>query len=162
MPGARSTGKAAAQTASLQEARAAAGAPATVESATAGGPGTTDPLMGDLRRAGLLPLLVLELLDAGTSYGNQLMERISELTGGMLVVNPNTMYPLLRSLEARALIVGEWEIPGRRGRRYYRITTAGDDERLRLASRLAPHLDAVAASVEVIRELLSEGGGPRG
>jgi PadR family transcriptional regulator PadR len=162
MPGARSTGKAAAQTASLQEARAAAGAPATAESATAGGPGTTDPLMGDLRRAGLLPLLVLELLDAGTSYGNQLMDRISELTGGMLVVNPNTMYPLLRSLEGRGLIDGQWEHPERRSRRFYRLTRAGAAERDRLAAAVAPRLDLLVSSVGRIRELLGEGGGRGG
>ena len=28
------------------------------------------------------------------------MERISRVTGGLVAVNPNTMYPLLRSLEA--------------------------------------------------------------
>ena len=120
-----------------------------------GGPGAADPLLGDIRRAGLLPLLVLHYVALGPSYGNQLIERIAWLTAGTVAVNPNTMYPLLRSLEARGLIAGEWELPGGRGRRYYRITPAGDEERLRLAGRLAPHLDAVAASVEIIRtELL--------
>ncbi|MDQ6777221.1 MAG: PadR family transcriptional regulator [Actinomycetota bacterium] len=66
------------------------------------------------------------------------------------------MYPLLCSLEARGLVAGEWELPGARGRRYYRITPAGDEERAHLAGRLAPHLDAVAASVEVIRAELLE------
>src|SRR5437764_762349 len=46
------------------------------------------PLLGDLRRAGLLPALVLHILASGPSYGNQLMERIGELTGGVLAVNP--------------------------------------------------------------------------
>ena len=120
------------------------------------GPGTADPLLGDVRRAGLLPLLVLHYVARERSYGNQLIERIAWLTAGTVAVNPNTMYPLLRSLEARGLIAGEWELPGERGRRYYRATAAGDRERSRLAGHLAPHLDAVAASVEVIRsELLA-------
>jgi PadR family transcriptional regulator, regulatory protein PadR len=162
MPGARSTGKAVAQTASLQEARAAAGAPATAATGGIGGPGTTDPLLGDLRRAGLLPLLVLELLDAGTSYGNQLMERISELTGGMLVVNPNTMYPLLRSLEGRGMVAGQWEHPERRSRRFYRLTSLGTAERDRLADAIAPRLDLLVSSVERIRSLLGPEGPPDG
>lgn len=120
------------------------------------GPGTGDPLLGDVRRAGLLPLLVLHYVARERCYGNQLIERIAWLTAGTVAVNPNTMYPLLRSLEARGLIAGEWELPGERGRRYYRATVAGEQERCRLAGRLAPHLDAVAASVEVIRtELLA-------
>ena len=48
---------------------------------------------------------------------------------GALAVNPNTMYPLLRPLEARGLVAGEWEHPERRSRRYYRITAAGEAER---------------------------------
>ncbi|MEA2199183.1 MAG: PadR family transcriptional regulator, regulatory protein PadR [Solirubrobacteraceae bacterium] len=120
------------------------------------GPGTADPLLGDIRRAGLLPLLVLHYVARDRCYGNQLIERIAWLTAGMVAVNPNTMYPLLRSLEARGLVDAEWELPGGRGRRFYRITPAGDDERLHLAGLMAPHLDAVAASVEVIRTELLE------
>jgi PadR family transcriptional regulator PadR len=121
-----------------------------------GGPGTADPLLRDTRRAGLLPLMVLHYVAREPCYGTQLIERIEWLTAGTVAVNPNTMYPLLRSLEAKDLIAGEWEFAGNRGRRFYRITAAGDDERLRLAGRLAPYLDAVAASVEVIRTELLE------
>jgi DNA-binding PadR family transcriptional regulator len=113
------------------------------------------PLLGDLRRAGLLPALVLHLLAAGPSYGNQLMDRIRELTGGVLAVNPNTMYPLLRSLEERGLIHGHWEHPKRRSRRFYTLTPAGQSERAKLAVELAPRLDAVAAGLALIRRELS-------
>ena len=50
------------------------------------------------------------------------MERVGELTGGLVAVNPNTMYPLLRTLEAEGLVAGEWEHPERRSRRFYRLT----------------------------------------
>ena len=110
-----------------------------------------DPLIGDLRRAGLLPLLVLHYISDGPSYGNQLIERIAALTGGALAVNPNTMYPLLRSLEARGLAAGEWEHPERRSKRYYRITAAGAAERARLAAELGPRLDRIARSIDAIR-----------
>src|ERR671914_716399 len=78
-----------------------------------------DPFTGGLRRHEVLPLLVLHLISQGPSYGNQLMERIAGMTAGVLSVNPNTMYPLLRQLEERGLIQGEWEHPERRTRRYY-------------------------------------------
>jgi DNA-binding PadR family transcriptional regulator len=110
-----------------------------------------DPLVAELRRAGLLPMLVLHFLGKGPSYGNQLIERVSEVTGGLVAVNPNTMYPLLRSLEGRGLIAGQWEHPERRSRRFYRLTPDGEAERARLAHEMAPHLDAVARSVDLIR-----------
>jgi PadR family transcriptional regulator len=120
------------------------------------GPGTTDPLIGDLRRSGLLTLLVLHYVSRGPCYGHQLMDSIAELTGGLLAVNPNTMYPLLRSLEERHLIIGEWEHPERRSRRFYRITGAGAHERERLVGQVSPRLDRVAAAVDAIRRELLE------
>ena len=110
-----------------------------------------DPLIGDLRRAGLLPLLVLHYIAAEACYGNQLIERIARLTHGALAVNPNTMYPLLRSLEAQGLAAGEWEHPERRSKRYYRITDAGRAEHERLARELGPRLDRIARSIDAIR-----------
>jgi DNA-binding PadR family transcriptional regulator len=128
---------------------------AAVEVPTGRGAGTADPLIGDLRRAGLLPLLVLHFASREPAYGNQLIERISALTGGALSVNPNTMYPLLRSLEGQGLVAGEWEHPERRSRRFYRVTEAGEEERRRLVAELAPRLDRIATSIESIRaELL--------
>ncbi len=115
------------------------------------GTGSGDPLIGDLRRAGLLPMLVLHFVSRQPSYGNQLMERIGELTSGALAVNPNTMYPLLRSLEAQGLLEGRWEHPERRSRRFYALTVDGRAEYERLVGELRPRLDRIAASVEAIR-----------
>jgi PadR family transcriptional regulator PadR len=144
----RRAAEAAART-GLETARAA-----VEEPAPARGAGSTDPLIGDLRRAGLLPLLVLHFASRRPAYGNQLIERISELTGGALTVNPNTMYPLLRSLEEQGLVAGEWEHPERRSRRFYRVTEKGEAERRRLAAELGPRLDRIAASIRAIREEL--------
>jgi DNA-binding PadR family transcriptional regulator len=73
-----------------------------------------------------------------------------------VAVNPNTMYPLLRSLEARALIEGKWEHPERRSRRFYELTQAGEAELGRLAEALLPRLEKVVASVEMIRGELAQ------
>jgi DNA-binding PadR family transcriptional regulator len=82
------------------------------------------------------------------------MERISSVTAGVLSVNPNTMYPLLRQLEARGLIEGSWEHPERRSRRYYAITDAGREEYQRLESEVRPFLDSIQRSIaEIVREV---------
>jgi len=153
----RSTQAAVADAAAQSDVRAAAGARAPEESksdAPRHGPGSGDPLLAGLRRTGLLRLLVLHLLGAGPSYGNQLMERVGSLTGGLLAVNPNTMYPLLRALEAEGLVAGEWEHPERRSRRFYRLTESGSAERDRLLADVAPRLDEIAAAVDLIRREL--------
>jgi hypothetical protein len=117
----------------LEAARAAVEQPTPV----ARGAGSTDPLIGDLRRAGLLPLLVLHFTAREPAYGNQLIDRIESLTGGALHVNPNTMYPLLRSLEQQGFVPGDGDRPGgaaAAGRRAG--APAGPDRRL---DRRDPH-----------------------
>jgi DNA-binding PadR family transcriptional regulator len=113
-----------------------------------------DPFTGGLRRREVLPLLVLHLIAEGPSYGNQLMERIGAMTAGVLSVNPNTMYPLLRTLEGRGLIEGQWEHPERRSRRYYTLTKEGRAEYARLVEEVRPFLDSVRSSIdEIVREV---------
>ncbi len=109
-----------------------------------------EPFTGELRKRGVLPLLVLHYIADGPSYGNQLMERIASVTEGVLQVNPNTMYPLLRQLEANGLIEGRWEHPERRSRRYYSLTPAGRKEYKKLLGEARPALESVAASVSKI------------
>jgi PadR family transcriptional regulator, regulatory protein PadR len=132
---------------------AAAEAASAVPEAKRGRRGS-DPITGELRRRDVLPLLVLHYISQGPCYGNQLMERIAALTEGVLNVNPNTMYPLLRQLEEHGLIEGEWEHPERRTRRFYTLTTAGKREYKRLVEEVRPFLDSVQTSIdEIVREV---------
>jgi DNA-binding PadR family transcriptional regulator len=117
-----------------------------------------DPITGELRKREVLPLLVLHFMSKGPSYGNQLMERISGVTAGVLSVNPNTMYPLLRQLEEKGLIEGKWEHPERRSRRYYSLTEDGEKEYERLVTDVRPFLDSVLRSIEeIVNEVYGEG-----
>src|SRR5918997_370578 len=125
-----------------------------IDAAVAPGRRAQDPFTGELRRRAILPLLVLHLMDQGPTYGNQLMERIGAMTAGVLSVNPNTMYPLLRQLQERGLIHGEWEHPERRTRRYYSLTDEGRAEYERLVAGVRPFLDSVRTSIdEIVREV---------
>src|SRR4051794_25395403 len=144
------TREAVAQASKIAEAREAARSiqPARERSRTRGG--ERDPFTGELRKREGLPLLVLHFISDGPSYGNQLMERISAVTAGVLSVNPNTMYPLLRQLEERELIEGSWEHPERRSRRYYSLTDSGREEYERLVRDVRPFLDSVASSIDMI------------
>ena len=153
---AAATREAVQQAAKVAEAREAARQIAGGRSAEAGPrrSGDRDPFTGELRKREVLPLLVLHFMREGPSYGNQLMERISRVTVGVLSVNPNTMYPLLRQLEERGLIAGQWEHPERRSRRYYSLTADGQAEYDRLVRDVRPFLDAIRTSIEeIVREV---------
>jgi len=110
-----------------------------------------DVFGGEIRRRDIFPLLVLHLIDREPQYGNRLIEEIERITEGVISVNPNTIYPLLRQLEADKMIKGEWEHPDRRTRRYYSITAAGRREHQRLRDEIEPFLDSVIRSVSLIK-----------
>lgn len=114
----------------------------------------SDVFGGELRRRDLFPLLALHLIRRQAAYGNSLIEQVEEMTQGVITVNPNTMYPLLRDLEKREMIVGRWEHPDRRSRRFYEITASGEKEYRRLRDELAPFLDSVIRSVTLIKSEL--------
>ena len=101
-----------------------------------------DVFGGEIRRRDLFPLLVLHLIEREPHYGNRLIEEIERITEGVISANPNTIYPLLRQLEAEKMIKGDWEHPDRRTRRYYSITPAGRREHAAAArgARAVPRL----------------------
>jgi PadR family transcriptional regulator, regulatory protein PadR len=112
----------------------------------------SDVFGGEIRRRDVFPLLVLHLVAKEPAYGNRLIEEIEEMTQGVISVNPNTMYPLLRTMEGDGLVEGRWELPDRRTRRYYSITPKGRREYKRLLKDVEPFLDSVIRSVTLIKD----------
>jgi DNA-binding PadR family transcriptional regulator len=118
----------------------------------------SDVFGGEIRRRDVFPLLVLHLVAREPTYGNRLIEEIKEITQGVISVNPNTMYPLLRQMEQDGMVEGQWELPDRRTRRYYSITPAGRREHKRMRAEVEPFLDSVVRSVTLIKnELYGDG-----
>ena len=75
---------------------------------------------------GVAPVVVLEILSRGKMYGYELSEAIEQRSGNILSLGRGTLYPLLYNLEAKGLVVAEWdETESKRKRRYYSITGEG-------------------------------------
>ena len=102
---------------------------------------------------GLLPIYVLHLLAQQPRYGNEIMERITERTGGQWVANPGAIYPLMTMLEEQRLIEGEWDDPRKRTVRIYRLTEVGQQELARLIAVVLPKLQE---AVEVMQGLADD------
>jgi PadR family transcriptional regulator PadR len=76
-------------------------------------------------RKGIVELFVLELLaKRGRLHGYGIVQALDEL--GDLVAGVSTVYPVLKRLEADALVAAAWETeaPGN-PRKYYEITPDG-------------------------------------
>jgi PadR family transcriptional regulator PadR len=108
-------------------------------------------LRGPIKSKTVFPVLILHLLEFGPEHGFGLMQRIAIVCSGVLAVNTNTIYPLLRRLEERGFITGEWDHPTKRARRMYSITPAGRERLARIKTNMLPYLDHLAASVDRLR-----------
>ena len=77
---------------------------------------------------GVLPLLVLAILDRGECYGYDLARQLKD--AGLGDVKGGTLYPILARLERDDLVAVRWsEQSGGPARKYYRLTAAGRTQR---------------------------------
>lgn len=114
-------------------------------------------LKGPVKSKTVLPVLLLHLLNDGPDHGLSLMQRVEAISGGLLAVNTNTVYPLLRRLEERGFVTGEWEHPTKRSRRLYQITPAGRERLARIKANMLPYLEMLSDSIQRLRtELYSK------
>lgn len=87
-----------------------------------------DNLRLELRRGSLVIAVLSEL--RREQYGYELRKTLSD--HGM-VVEENTLYPLLRRLESQGLLASQWRMEEKRNKRFYVLTAKGQEmlDRLR-------------------------------
>ncbi|MDE2573555.1 MAG: PadR family transcriptional regulator [bacterium] len=117
-----------------------------------------DVVRGPIKSKTIFPVLLLNILSQGPDHGYGLMQRIERLTGDMLPVNTNTIYPLLRRLEERGFVKGSWDHPSKRARRVYEITESGRERLALIKGNMLPYLEMIVdAIVKLKAELYPEG-----
>ena len=113
-----------------------------------------DVFLSEVKTRDVFPLLILHLVREEPAYGNSIMARIREISAGTMSVSPNTIYPLLRRLEEKGYVEGEWERPDTRSRRFYKITERGEEKYGEIKGRFEAHLLRVREAIESLhREL---------
>jgi len=113
-----------------------------------------DLFLSEVKTRDIFPLLILHLVREEPGYGNSIMAQIREISAGTMSVSPNTVYPLLRRLEEKGYVKGEWERPDTRSRRFYEITPQGEQKYQEIKGRFEVHLLRVREAIESLhREL---------
>ncbi len=113
-----------------------------------------DVFLSEVKTRDIFPLLILHLVREKPEYGNSIMTRIREISAGAMSVSPNTVYPLLRRLEEKGYVEGEWEHPDTRSRRFYTITPSGEKKYQEISGRFETHLTRVRESIESMHKEL--------
>jgi transcriptional regulator len=75
--------------------------------------------------AGILDVLVLEVVSEGPSYGYQITQTVLSRSGGRFELKEGSLYPALHRLERQKLLSSNWREADGRRRKYYRLTSAG-------------------------------------
>ncbi len=75
---------------------------------------------------GTLDLLILRTLECGPLHGVGIADRIDQVTHGVFLIGPGSLFPALHRLNEKGWIDGEWSEP-EKGRRVktYTLTKSG-------------------------------------
>jgi PadR family transcriptional regulator PadR len=106
----------------------------------------TDSWLVQLRK-GVVELLVLRLLaQSGELHGYAIVKELNRL--GRLIAGESTVYPVLKRLEAEALLTARWvESAGGPPRKYYALSDTGSA----FLDEANAEWDALLASMEALR-----------
>lgn len=75
---------------------------------------------------GTLDLLILRTLELRPLHGVGIADRIEQVTKGVFVIGPGSLFPALHRLEERGWIKGEWgKLESGRRAKSYALTAAG-------------------------------------
>ena len=75
---------------------------------------------------GTLDLLILRTLELQPLHGVGIADRIEQVTKGVFVVGPGSLFPALHRLAERGWIAGAWgELESGRRAKFYALTPAG-------------------------------------
>jgi PadR family transcriptional regulator PadR len=75
---------------------------------------------------GTLDLLILRTLELRPLHGVGIAERIEQVTHGVFVIGPGSLFPALHRLAERGWIVGDWgELNTGRRAKFYTLTQSG-------------------------------------
>lgn len=75
---------------------------------------------------GTLAMLILRTLGPGPLHGVGIADRIAQITRGVLVVGPGSLFPALHRLAENGWIEGSWgELESGRRAKFYVLTKSG-------------------------------------
>jgi PadR family transcriptional regulator len=99
--------------------------------------------------AGVLPMLILRVLQSGALHGYAIAQRIHLLSSEVLAVEEGLLYPTLQKMLRKGWVKAEWGVSEtNRKVRFYRLTPAG---RAQLKSELSGYGRVTEAIQEILR-----------
>jgi len=111
-----------------------------------------DIFLGEVKSKNIFPLLILHLISNESQYGNKLILKIKEMSGNIMTVNPNTIYPLLKRMEELNLIEGKWDKPKKPYKKYYSLTKEGFRKYNEIKEAQKPWMEKLEKAIKIFRK----------
>ena len=99
----------------------------------------------------IIGLYILTILEKEPTYGNKLAMEIKNRTQDAYTPNTNALYPLLRIMEEKGYIIGQWDSPVTRGKRILTITAVGIARIPALEILLQERIEEVERKMAILR-----------
>ena len=109
-----------------------------------------DSMRQELRRGSVVLASLVALERPGYGYG-----LLDSLERAGFPVAANTLYPLLRRLEAQGLLTSEWDTTEARPRKFYTTSAAG----IRVAAQLRAEWSAIDGALGALTHTTTESNG---
>lgn len=78
---------------------------------------------------GTLDLLILRILELQPLHGVGIADRIEQVTAGVFLVGPGSLFPCLHRLAEKGWIAGQWgELENGRRAKFYVLTSPGKSQ----------------------------------
>jgi PadR family transcriptional regulator, regulatory protein PadR len=87
--------------------------------------------------SGIAEMAVLRCLSSREMYGYELAQAVRDVTAGRMIMREGLLYPLLHSLTTAGHVTRRREVVDGRPRLYYKITTKGRNQLVRLRDEWA-------------------------
>jgi PadR family transcriptional regulator PadR len=101
----------------------------------------------ELIKGTLKTIVLKQLKNNKRMYGYEITQRVKELTANRIQITEGALYPTLHALEADGLVTTETEYIGKRIRKYYSLSPAGQ-------SKIDEKISELADFMETMRFLL--------
>jgi PadR family transcriptional regulator, regulatory protein PadR len=101
---------------------------------------------------GSLDTIVIKLLkDHGEMYGYQITQKVREMTKDGIQLTEGALYPTLHKLEAKDILTSETRMIANRYRKYYRLTTQGNEHAITLLQQMEEYLQQMSLLIKPLK-----------
>lgn len=91
----------------------------------------------------LKPIILKLLQEEERMYGYEITQKVKLITANKIQITEGALYPLLHKLEAEGAVTTETEKIGKRVRKYYKLTPAGNQKAVELVEEFIDFMETM-------------------